>query len=162
MQVGGDIPSRVPDCLAGVAPLETPSVTDKLKVYFKGRGEGEGGHWGKQVEGRKKADKFQPAAFKIIQGLQQRCGSVGKDFKIGPVLSLSFGHFLVDLAQMVEISKSDFLDLKKCSRNNSFSGSFEEGMREHTAEISATQAIKEIEIFAICNSMDGPGGNSAK
>lgn len=52
--MGRNLPSRVQDCLACVAPLETPSVTDKLKVYFKGRAEGEDGHGKNELNGGRK------------------------------------------------------------------------------------------------------------
>lgn len=73
--------------------------------------EGEDGHGEKRVEWRMKANKHQLAAFTIIQGYRKQCGSVGKEFKIGLGLSLLFGHFSVDLGQMVELSKSQFLGL---------------------------------------------------
>lgn len=60
--------SRIRNCITCVIPLETPSVTGKLKAYFKGRVEGEDGHWEKRVERRMTADKEQLAAFTIIQG----------------------------------------------------------------------------------------------
>lgn len=93
--------------------LETPSITVKFKAYVKGRVEGEGGHWEKQVEWRTKADGPLLAAFTIIQGYRKQCGLVGKGFKIGLLLSLPFGHFLVDLGQILELSRSPFLGVKK-------------------------------------------------